>query len=67
MMSAWALSVQVEILNSDHQTLHRLHGEQVETGPGGGWRTLGNWNPRIFRGAWRAVLREGAGLGAGIK
>lgn len=35
------LSVQVEILNEHYQTLHRLHGEQVEAGSGGGGRRWG--------------------------
>lgn len=36
-----AFSVQVEILNSNHRTLHKLHGEQVEARHGGGGRSWG--------------------------
>lgn len=42
--------VQVEILNSYYQPLHRLHGEQVRAVAPGEWPKSGNWPSGWFMG-----------------
>lgn len=45
MTRSCALSAQVEILSSYHQTLHRLHGEQVGVGSPWGVAKAGGLRP----------------------
>lgn len=42
--------MQVEILDSYYQPLHRLHGEQVRAVAPGEWPKSGNWPSRWFMG-----------------
>lgn len=42
--------MQVEILDSYYQPLHRLHGEQVRAVAPRGWPKSGNWPSRWFMG-----------------
>lgn len=65
MTRSCAFSVQVEILNSYHQTLHKLHGEQVEARPSGGGRRWGIGTLEYSTAWGGAMCKRGCRPGGG--